>query len=158
MQYCRHHTQNQEVFQLCSTSHTHTASCNDGDLKLVGGASETEGRLEVCFNKRWGTINADGWTRTDTQVACKQLGFSTLSNMTCSYYHIYPFQTLLCSFYAEVFYSEKTRFLTQSLPVHITSVGCNSSSQTLLDCDYHEFPNSTTISIDISISCGGSDG
>ena len=55
----------------------HTATCSDGDLKLVGGASETEGRLEVCFNRRWGTIDGDGWTHTDTQVACKQLGYST---------------------------------------------------------------------------------
>ena len=62
---------------MCFQSKLHTALCNDGDLKLVGGDLETEGRLEVCFNKRWGTINGDGWTRTDTQVACKQLGHST---------------------------------------------------------------------------------
>ena len=43
----------------------------------MGGASEIEGRLEVCFNKRWGTIDEDGWTHTDTQVACRQLGYST---------------------------------------------------------------------------------
>ena len=53
------------------------ASCKDGDLKLVGGKSENEGRLEVCFDQRWGTINGDGWTHTDTQVACRQLGYST---------------------------------------------------------------------------------
>ena len=67
--------------------HTHTssyiayisciASCKDGDLKLVGANSENEGRLEVCFDQRWGTINGDGWTHTDTQVACRQLGYST---------------------------------------------------------------------------------
>ena len=35
-----------------------------------------EGRLEVCFNRRWGTIDGEGWTHTDTQVACNQLGHS----------------------------------------------------------------------------------
>ena len=54
-----------------------TASCKDGDLKLVGANSENEGRLEVCFDQRWGTINGDGWTHTDTQVACRQLGYTT---------------------------------------------------------------------------------
>ena len=39
--------------------------------------SENEGRVEVCFDQRWGTINGDGWTHTDTQVACRQLGYST---------------------------------------------------------------------------------
>ena len=58
-------------------SKPHTASCKDGDLKLVGGMSETEGRLEVCFNKRWGTIDGNGWSHTETEAACKQLGHST---------------------------------------------------------------------------------
>ena len=61
--------------QTLTSIHT-IASCKN-DLKLVGGASENEGRLEVCFDQRWGTINGDGWTHTDTQVACKQLGYST---------------------------------------------------------------------------------
>ena len=43
----------------------------------MGGISEKEGRLEVCFDQRWGTINGNGWTHTDTQVACRQLGYST---------------------------------------------------------------------------------
>ena len=53
----------------------YTASCGDGDLRLFGGESESEGQLQVCFSQKWGTVNGDGWTSTDTQVACKQLGF-----------------------------------------------------------------------------------
>ena len=53
------------------------ALCKDGDLKLVGSKPENEGRLEVCFDQRWGTINGNGWTYADTQVACRQLGYST---------------------------------------------------------------------------------
>ena len=51
-----------------------TVSCDDGDLRLVGGETEYEGLLEVCFSQRWGTVNGDGWTASDTQVACRQLG------------------------------------------------------------------------------------
>ena len=54
-----------------------SASCNDGDVRVVGGDSEREGRLEVCFNQRWGTVNGDGWSSVDTQVACRQLGYET---------------------------------------------------------------------------------
>ena len=61
----------QYYYEVC----THcSAQCKDGDLRLVGGVSE--GRLEVCFNKRWGTIDGHRWTYTDTEVACKQLGYS----------------------------------------------------------------------------------
>ena len=56
--------------------------------------------------------------------------------------------------HTEVSYTEKTRLSTQSLPVHITSVSCYNSSKSILDCDYHELPSSTTISTAISISCG----
>ena len=53
----------------------HTALCSDGDLRLLGGDSDRDGLLQVCFGRRWGTINGDGWTASDTQVACRQLGF-----------------------------------------------------------------------------------
>ena len=56
-----------------------TAVCEDGDVRLVGGATEREGRLEVCFGRRWGTIDGHGWTHIDTQVACRQLGHSAAS-------------------------------------------------------------------------------
>ena len=55
-----------------------TASCDNGDLRLIGGDSEYEGLLEVCFDQRWGTINVAGWTLSDNQVACGQLGFDSI--------------------------------------------------------------------------------
>ena len=42
----------------------------------MGGDSENDGLLQVCFSGRWGTVNVDGWTDVDTHVACRQLGFN----------------------------------------------------------------------------------
>ena len=59
--------------------------------------------------------------------------------------------------YADVSYTETQRIRSsssQSLPVHMTLVGCYSSNDSLIDCAYHEFPSTTTSSMDISISCG----
>ena len=39
------------------------------------GESEWEGRLEVCFSRRWGTVSSDGWTQTNTEVVCNDLGY-----------------------------------------------------------------------------------
>ena len=50
----------------------------DGTLRLVDGASEREGRLEVFHNGQWGTICDDYWTDVEARVACRQLGFTGL--------------------------------------------------------------------------------
>ena len=43
------------------------------------GKSETEGRLEICFGRRWGTVSSDGWSETEAQVVCRDLGYEFLS-------------------------------------------------------------------------------
>ena len=49
-------------------------TCNStGALRLVGGSTPYEGRVEICFNNLWGTICDDGWNNADAMVVCRQL-------------------------------------------------------------------------------------
>ena len=54
------------------------AICSDGDVRLVGGAGDREGRVEVCFNETWGTVCDTFWSSSDGSVACAQAGYSRL--------------------------------------------------------------------------------
>ena len=50
--------------------------CEDGDIRLQGGRTPAEGRVEICFNDRWGTICDDEFGKQEASVVCRQQGFS----------------------------------------------------------------------------------
>ena len=52
-------------------------NCTDWDIRLVGGSSPLEGRVEVCYMNQWGTIcgYTDG-VSIFANVICRQLGYS----------------------------------------------------------------------------------
>ena len=49
--------------------------CTNGAIRLVGGASSNEGKLEYCHYGAWSSV-CYNFHDEEATVACKQLGFS----------------------------------------------------------------------------------
>ena len=76
-------TRNLLIFKILAS-----VSCDEGSIRLVGGASDLEGRLEVCLDQTWGTVTDFLFNLPDARVVCRQLGHNDTSechtNYTCT--------------------------------------------------------------------------
>ena len=60
--------------QICRQGACVDAECVDGATRLVGGASDSDGRLEICLRGVWGTVCLAGFDGHAAAVACRSTG------------------------------------------------------------------------------------
>lgn len=52
-------------------------SCTTGDVRLVNGTTENEGRVEYCYDEHWSPLCSI--TSATASVICKTLGYTDYS-------------------------------------------------------------------------------
>ena len=94
---------------LCNN--TNLSRFYNSGIRLVGGTSHNNGRLEIQRNGQWGTIcnYYNYWDDRETEVACRQLGF-----LGAKRYYFYP--------------GSGSEFMKD--------VDCTGKEQSLWDCHY----------------------
>lgn len=50
-------------------------NCTSNQIRLMGGTSEYDGRVEICVGGEWGTICRYSWGTEEARVVCAQLGY-----------------------------------------------------------------------------------
>ncbi|XP_022081555.1 deleted in malignant brain tumors 1 protein-like isoform X2 [Acanthaster planci] len=85
------------------------------EMRLAGGDTANEGRLELLLNGEWGTVCDDSWGQEEAQVACRQLGFPSAIEAT-----------------------SRASFGEGVGSIHLDNVECTGSESNLLSCQHNE--------------------
>ena len=54
-----------------------------GSTRLVGGAGNHTGRVELCSGDEWTQVCDNNWSLRDAEVVCRQLDYTTLGERVC---------------------------------------------------------------------------
>ncbi|XP_021345065.1 galectin-3-binding protein A-like [Mizuhopecten yessoensis] len=79
-------------------------------VRLVNGATNISGRVEVFHDGQWGTVCDDSWDNYDAVVVCRMIGYSNATRVGSAY------------------------FGAGSGPIWMDNVGCDGSEQSLDEC------------------------
>uniref|UniRef100_F7EJ28 SRCR domain-containing protein n=1 Tax=Xenopus tropicalis TaxID=8364 RepID=F7EJ28_XENTR len=106
------------------------------DIRLVGGATNCAGRVEVKHRGEWGTVCDDFWNENAAEVVCRQLGCSTS--------------------YEDTAHIKATPFGAASGKIWLSRVKCKGEESSLRDCDHNMWGlHYCSHSEDAGVICGG---
>lgn len=105
--------------------------CIEGDIRLSGGNTTLEGRVEICKDSSWGTVCDNGWSKVDAIVVCRQLNFSVAGMQYSIQICIRNFST---THHAATVATSLASFGEGTGPIALNAVGCTGNEERLLDC------------------------
>ena len=129
-----------KVHILCITDRT---DCNEGQIRLVNGTIEREGRLEICVNGVWGGFCPYNFRKSAAHVACKQAGYGdVMGEWVCD--HFITAITLPHPIGAVIYTNGE--FGNGDGPIIYGNVECFGHENYIADCSKSVTPNFTCYS------------
>ena len=120
----------------CLNTATDTRTFQNGDVRLVNANSNsnTNGRLEVYYQGRWGTVCDDLFNDNAAMVVCRQLGFNPVGATAVS----------------------RARFGQGIGPIWLDDVRCSGSEPNIDSCRHNTWgSHDCRHSEDVGVICGG---
>ena len=105
--------------------------CENGQVRLSGGSTEPEGRVEICYSETWGTICDNSWSTNDANVVCGQLGYLRRGKLLNVSFDDTGLLWLMPS--GAVAYPG-ARFGPGTGPIHLNNVMCSGAERTIFEC------------------------
>ena len=90
-------------FALFLTVPVSDSNCTNGSLRLVGGITENEGRVEICYNNQWGTVCDNSFSNIIAKVVCRQLGYPSIGEYRYRQIGVYILIVIGCTYRVLVF-------------------------------------------------------
>lgn len=119
-------------------------------MRVVGTdgapAQQPTGRVEMFYNKKWGTVCNKGWTDESADVTCKQLGFTAGGKAVGS-----PGQFKACIIGKEDFCEAEGKELIAE------NLKCTGKEKKVIECG-GKFPAQCSHFQSAMVKCNGSDG
>ena len=123
------------------------APCYNGQLRLVGGNVQQEGRVEICVGNVWGTVCDDYWNAPDAQVVCRQLGYSDIG--TCT------FTAVVSLLFVDAVAFRYSHFGSGTGKIYLDDVRCSGSESHLINCTYDSVTTDCSYNEDAGVRCQG---
>ena len=122
------------------------ANCTNGEVRLVGGSSPHEGRIEICVNDVWGTVCSNSWSTSDSNVVCGQLGYLPIGLIILQQqYHTFNLGGRGKS---------NAYFGLGTGPILLSNLYCTGTESSLLECNQQScYATSCTHGSDVGVIC-----
>ncbi|XP_070557234.1 uncharacterized protein [Ptychodera flava] len=115
----------------CSHDKDVGITCVVNPVRLVGGYTPYDGRLEIWKDNKWGTVCKDGFGKNDSKVVCRQMGFSH------GYYEVLD-----------------DRAYSKGIDeIWLTDVDCVGTETELFNCGHNQNTANCDHSMDVGVSC-----
>ena len=116
--------------------HIHVVICTGNTaVRLVGGSSYNEGRVEILYNGVWGTICSDGWNLNNAIVTCRSMGFMGVDQ----------------------FYATSSQYGPGIGPIWLDNVMCDGNEPSIARCGHLgvNITHNCTHANDVGVRCNG---